>query len=245
MGLLEQLELEAEQLRRAALDPARERRLRTEAWHDRLLPAMRRLESHLGELVADLSLRRPTARMVATLRGYGEVVAYLDHDYLLRATPAAEAHALALDYSATVATDECPLVLAEGVAAVTAVASALWKQRLYGVIEAAKNAAGEATSARFQARGRILLGVHVEADLASGRARLTLSNLEGFGQTHRWLQPEQLTPALFETLGRFIARRDASFGSEPAAAGRAVRDALFGPLPRAAAPADASGWLGR
>lgn len=232
MGLLEQLELEAEQQRRAYGQAAGDLRRRADIWSDRLLPAMHSLDVYLARLVADLAERRPTGRWVAMLPGYGDVVAYSEHDYALRSTPADEAYGIALDFAATVAADECPLVLAEGVAAVTAVATALWKQRLFGVIEAAKNHAGEATSARFQARGRILLGLEVEADLASGCARLTMNNLEGFAQTHRWLQPEQLTPALFEALGRFIAQRESCLAIDDADPVRGERAPLFESPPR-------------
>jgi hypothetical protein len=232
MGLWNQLESEAEQQRRAAAQAASEYRQRARVWCDRLLPAMRSLDVYLHRLVVELSRIRPSARLVATLPGYGEVAAYLDHQYQLRVRPTDEAYAILLDYAADIASDECPLVLAEGTAAVTAVADALWKQRLFGVLDAVKNPAGEATAARFQARGRMLLGMRIEADLASGCARLTMNNLEGFGQTRRWLSPEQLTPDMFEALGRFIARRDATLAIGDASLPRGARVALFEPLPR-------------
>jgi hypothetical protein len=204
MGLFEQIESEAEIKRREALRGESLRRSRAALWSREIEPRMRDLDTNLQQLVGELSARQPTARLTWTLPGYGEVVAYIDHRYTLRSQPGETAYEISLSCHAEVASNECPLVMAEGVPAVTEVAAALWKQRLFGVLHAQRNGAGEAVSARFQARGRVLLGLQLTAAAADGCARLQTWNIAEFGQRRRDLTVEQLQPSLFDAFARFL-----------------------------------------
>ncbi len=208
MGLLEQLEQEAEQKRRAAARAAAERQQGQQVWAEHLLPGMRTFDLFLQRLVAELQRLRPVSRMVAELPGYGEVVAYSDHEYRLQSRVGDGDYEISLQFGADVATAECPLVTAGNTCEVTRVAAALWQQRLFGVLHAESNDHGEATSAQFRARGRLLLRLRAVADRASGRAELHMSNLEGLRNSHRVLSPDALTPSAFEEIGRLIAWTD-------------------------------------
>jgi len=208
MGLLEQLEQEAEQQRREAARAISEECRRARRWSEELLPAMRSLDVYLQNLVDRLTQDKPVGRVVAPLPGYGDVVAYLDHRYTLRSAPTGESYEIALHFSAEVASSECPVIEATGASGVSDLAATLWSQRLFGLLHSSKDADGEVVAASFQARGRIQMKLRVFADRASGVARMHSSNLDGFSQSTRSFSPEQLTPSMFDRIGRYIARVD-------------------------------------
>jgi hypothetical protein len=223
MGLFEQLENEAELKRREAAHVEALRRGRSLRDSGDLWPRMRELDGYLHQLVERLLDRKPVARLSWALPGYGEVVAYLDHQYDLRAVVDGDSYQLGLSCSAEVASRECPLVVAEGIAAVTEVAAALWKQRLFGVLHANRNGAGEAVSARFQARGRVLFGLQLSAAAGEGCARLQSWNIGSFGQRRRDIDPAHLQPLLFEPFERFLdSPAPLAVASATAACGRQV-----------------------
>src|SRR5690606_15662938 len=90
----------------------------------------------------------------------------------------------------------------------------LQQHRLSGMQDTAKNANGDVTAARFQARGRIPLSLHVLASRDSGQVRMQFANFEDFGNIARSFTPEQMTEALFEQVGRYLTREENSFARE-------------------------------
>lgn len=205
MGLLEQLDNDAEQKRRTAAVAVSEERRRAQRWCEQLLPGMRSLDVYLNRLVADLIRTRPTIRQVLPLPGYGDVVACREHRYTLRSQPGGSSYEISLAYSAEVESEQCPLVTVEGVRQAAELTDVLWKQRLFGRQLDEPSDAGEAAPARFRARGRIASRIRISADRASGCARVHFTNVEGFGQSVRNIAPEELTPSMFDALGRLIA----------------------------------------
>ena len=214
VGLLDELEQEAE--RRRAEQAASEalRGDREATWKQVLGPAMVELAGYLEKLTANLGFLKRRARFVFELPGYGPVVAYAEPEFQLRSTPGRNSHEITLEYVAQVAQDECPVLDVEGVTRVRALSAAFQQHRLSGMQDARKGANGEPVAARFHARGRIPLKVVVSADQDSCVARMQFQNMEGFGATGRSFAAEQMTAELFDALGRFITREDLDFGRE-------------------------------
>lgn len=214
MGLLEELEQEAERQRQEEARLAALREQREQQWNDTLEPGMRALEAYLRQLTEKLAFLKKRIRVVFPLHGYGEVVAYIEPSFVIRSEPGRNAYELVLEMVGHVASDECPSIVADNITRVRTLTSVLQQHHLGGLSDVRKNPNGEVIAARVQAKGRIPMSLTVRADLDSGIARFHFHNLEGFGQSSRQFTPEQLDSEAFDALGRFLTREDARFAQE-------------------------------
>lgn len=214
MGLLDELEQEAERQRQEEARQLAMREQRGQVWAEVLDPAMRALEAYLRQLTEKLSFIKKRIRVVFNAHGYGEVVAYVEPNFVIRSEPGKLSYELVVEMVGQVASEECPSVVADTVARVRTISSVLQQYNLGGTSDVRKNANGDVISARFQAKGKIPMQLTVRADLESGMARFGFVNLEGFGQSSRQYAPEQLNAETFDALGRFLTREDNSFAQE-------------------------------
>jgi len=212
VGLLDDLERESAQ-RRAVGSPLPEES-KAGLWTERLGPAVQRLYEYIKKLTAHLTFLKKRIRVSYSLPGYGDVIAYIDPVYSLKATPSNDSVEIVLECFAQVASDECPVLDVEGVVRVETLSSTFSKHRILGLQEGRKNANGDVVAGRFQARGRIPLRLLIEAGQGLGVARLTLSNFYGFATTIRSFTHLQLTDDLFDSLARYLTHEDASFARE-------------------------------
>ena len=214
MGLLDELEQEAERRRNAEAQAAAERDKNDALWREKLQPSMERLAAYLKKLTESLTYLQRRTRVVYPLAGYGDVVAIIEPQCEFHDTPGKSSHEITLEFVAQIATEECPVVDVEGIAKVRALSNVFQQHRVGGMGEAKKNANNDITSARFQARGKIPLKLTVNADRETPVVRMAFQNFEGLINTTRSFAPDLLTEALFDSLGRFIAREEVSFAKE-------------------------------
>jgi hypothetical protein len=214
MGLLDDLEKEAERLRQEEASRADQGAQREQVWKQQLEPAMRQLEVYLKRLADNLKLVKRRIRAVYTVHGYGEVVVHIDPTFVIRSEAGARQMEIVLEMIGQVATEECPLIVADSMTRAKTLASVLQQHRLAGMFDASKNANGDVTAAKFQARGKVPMMLTISADQASGHARFAFRNMEGFGQSARQFTAEQMTETLFDALGRFLTREDPGFAQE-------------------------------
>jgi Arc/MetJ family transcription regulator len=224
MGLLDELEQEAERQRALQTQLAVERESREQHWNEQLLPAMRRLDDYLQRLTRNLAYLKKRARTVYGLPGYGDVVATIEPNFVLQSAPATSSYDITLEGLATVVSDECPVVLCDNPGRVRSVSAVLHQHHLTGISDARKDANGEVQSARFQAKGRIPLHMAAHADVDSGQLRIVFQNFEGLGSSSRTFAADDLDDALFDALARFITREETTFAQE--AVGDEVRRQL-------------------
>lgn len=213
MGILDELKQEAER-RRTGEHPAMPEEPKEGLWTERLGPKVKDLYEFLKQLSAHLNQLKKRIRVSYSLPGYGDVAAMIEPPFSIRATPGSDSVEIQLDCAAVVLGEECPVLETEGVVRTQALQQVFVKHRLSGLQEAKKNANGEVVAGRFQARGRIPLTLIIEAGQTLGVARITLTNFYGFATTVRSFRHPQLTPELFDALGRYITHDDASFGRE-------------------------------
>lgn len=214
MGLLDELEQEAEGRRSQEAKVDAEREAREVLWKEKLRPAAAELAAYLKKLTEQLTFLKRRTRVTYPLLGYGDVVAYVEPQYDFRDTPGKTVHEITLEFGAQIASEECPNLVVEGQGKVRALSGVFQQSRIGGMTEPRKNANGELIAARFQARGKIPLKLSVTADRDTCVARMSFVNLEGLGSSTRSFAPELLNEALFDSLGRFIARDEASFAQE-------------------------------
>ena len=84
MGLLDELEQEA-QARKATADDAEKRKAeREEIFRTQLDPGMTALYEYLQKLTASLKILKPKTQLRYALGGYGDIVGYVEHEYDLK-----------------------------------------------------------------------------------------------------------------------------------------------------------------
>jgi len=215
MGLLDELEQEAERQRAEDIERKAQQTAREMDWAERIEPAMRELEAYLKRLTEQLSYLKKRARVIYNVPAYGDVIAYTEPVYtLVGRAPNKTSYEVTLSFNAVVASEECPLIQGESGTRLKSLISVLQQLRLNGMTDVRKNANGEVISARLQARGKIPLTMVVSADQDSAMIRLAFTNFEGLSQSSRNFRVEQLDESFFDTLGRFIARDETSFAQE-------------------------------
>src|SRR5688572_22799788 len=84
MGLLDELEQEAERRRQEEAQAEADREARDALWREKLRPAMVELSAYLKKLIDNLTFLKRSTRLVYALPGYGDVVAMLEPSYAMR-----------------------------------------------------------------------------------------------------------------------------------------------------------------
>jgi hypothetical protein len=215
MSLLDELEQQAQREREEQSLATASRQERERYWKEHLLPAMQSLDAYLQRLTGNLSFLKRQIRVKYPVPGYGDIVADIEPAFSLESTPAPSSYDIVLEGVAVVATDACPVVECDTQARVRSVSGVLQQQKLGGMTEIRRSPdGGDPLAARFQARGRISLLLQVHADVGSGQARISFQNFEGFTQSARSFNAEQLNAELFDALGRFIMREQTGFAQE-------------------------------
>ncbi len=206
MGLLDELEQEA-QKRKANADDAEKRKAeREEVFRTQLDPGMTALYEYLSKLVASLKVLQPKKQLHYTLIGYGEIVGYIEHDYELKVNQQPASKEITISYPCVIANDECPTVEVQGASKVRTVAGAFQRYHLGGTLEPKKDASGDVISATFKAKGRITLNATFSADADSAGVKMTFVNFDSLGTATKTVAPAQLNEGLFDDIGRYLTR---------------------------------------
>lgn len=217
MGLLDELEQEAERRRSEEAKTEADREAKDALWREKLRPSMEALAEYLKRLTEQLAFLKRRTRVAYPLSGYGDVVAYVEPQFEFRNTPGKTQHEITIDFGAQIASEECPNLEVEGMSKVRALGNTFQQNRIGGMLEPRKSPNGDIIAARFQARGRIPLKLVITADRDGGLARMSFVNFEGLANTSRSFAPDLLNEQLFDALGRFIARDEMTFAQESVA----------------------------
>lgn len=204
MGLLDSLEQEAEKRRNGEADEAQRRAERGEVYRTQLEPAMDALHDYLQRFVAHLKVINPRVALRHAIPGYGDVVAYLDHDYELRTSKQTHSREIKLVSHATVASAECPSAVVRGSGKIKTVAALFQRHRLGGMLAPEKDAGGEVVAATFKAKGRIPLALTASIDAATAQFKFSFANYDDFTTAGRSVAAGQVDEALFEEIGRYL-----------------------------------------
>lgn len=210
MGLLEDLEKEAEK-RRAGDDEAQVlREERERQYREVCEPAMQALSEYLTRLFKQVETLKTRTRLGFEMVGYGRVEAETESEFQIRQTREPGRFRLDISGAAQVLSEACPLVQVDGVAKVKAMNRLFQQARLGGMQPLTKDEAGEVSSASFRARGRIDLVGEIEALAGTGQVRMAFTHFEGQGTVTRTFPAERLNEAFFDELGRYLLCQSAS-----------------------------------
>jgi hypothetical protein len=206
VGLLDELEQEAQKRRQHGDDSSRLKAEREAAYRQHLEPALDRLHAFLSELIHKLRTLQPRIALHYHVPGYGEIVGHIEHEYRLSESKQASSREIQLEFQCVIASDECPSVDVEGASRVRAVSGFFQRHRIGGMQSPQKDAAGELVSATFRAKGRIPLTARFHADAENGVLRMTFCHFDGFDTTVKSVAPAQIGEDLFEQIGRYLVR---------------------------------------
>lgn len=206
VGLLDELQQQAQQRQANDEDAAKRKAEREEIYRTRLEPGMSALHEFLKKLIDNLKLLQPKKPARYMLGGYGEIVAYVEHDYELKIERQPGSLQLILRFPCVIAAAECPSVEVLGGNKVRAVSQAFQRHHLGGLLESRKNANGEVTSATFQARGKLTLSATFVADADNALVRMQFVNIDGLESVTKHVAADQFNDALFDEIGRYLMR---------------------------------------
>lgn len=206
MGLLDELESEAQRRKSGDEDAAAQKVTRETAYRTVLEPAMVDLFAYLKELALKLKELQPKLKICHNLPGYGDVVAHVEHEYEIRESRQPSSKEITVSCFAAVASSECPSVQIEGAARVRAVTALFQRHRLGTPLAASEDAAGDVAGATFKAKGRIPLTAVFVADAASGQLKMSFTNFDDFATAVKTVAPDQVNETLFDQIGRYLMR---------------------------------------
>ena len=204
MGLLDELEQEAQKLKANADDAVKRKGDREEVFRTQLDPGMTALYEYLTKLVASLKVLQPKKQLRYALNGYGDIIAYVEHDYDLKVSQQPGSKEITLSFPCAIASEECPTVDVQGGGKVKTVGGAFQRYHLGGLMDPKKDANGEVVSAKFKAKGRIVLSATFSADAESAMVKMNFVNFDTFGSVAKSVAPAQLDAALFDDIGRYL-----------------------------------------
>jgi len=214
MGLLDELEAEAERRRAAAAAEVDQAAERDRIWREVTLPGMAALADYLKQLSETLGLVEHRPRFAYPLDGYGEVHAEVEPTYRLTNEPRGHQHTIQFEFGANVVSEACASISVSGISRVKAIAGLLQQKGLSGQLDPKYNDNREVIEARFQARGKFPMKLEVFAEQHADGVQFRMSNLDGFGASQRRFRGDQLNAELFDALGRFLARETTRFAGE-------------------------------
>jgi hypothetical protein len=206
VGLLDELEQQAQQRGLGADEAARAKAERDAAYRSQLEPALDALHAFLTELIEKVRSLKPRTALRYHVPGYGDIVGYIEHEYRLNDSRQASSREIALEFPCAIATDECPSIDVEGASRVRAVSGFFQRHRIGGVLAPRKDAAGDIVAATFRAKGRVPLGATFHADAESGQLRMSFSNFDGFGAATKSVAAAEIDGNLYDEIGRYLLR---------------------------------------
>jgi len=214
VGLLDELEQQAQQRKASADDEQKRKSQREEVFRTQLEPGMNALHEFLGKLVANLKLLQPKKQLRFALVGYGDIVGYIEHEYDLKSSQQPGSREIVLGFPCLVASEECPTVEVIGASKVKTVAGAFQRYHLGGLLEPKKDGNGEVVSAKFNAKGRIPMTATFSADADSAAVRMNFVNFDSLGTATKNVPAAQLNESTFDAIGRYLMREDSNLFQE-------------------------------
>jgi hypothetical protein len=204
VGLLDELEQEAQKRKANADDAGKRKAERDDIFRTKLDPSMTALYEYLSKLVASLKILQPKKQLRYALNGYGDIVGYVEHEYDLKLNQQPGSKEIVLSFPCAIANEECPTVEVQGSSKVRTVAGAFQRYHLGGLLDPKKDTAGEVVSATFKAKGRIVLTATFGADADSAVVKMNFVNFDALGTATKSVSPTLLNETLFDDIGRYL-----------------------------------------
>ena len=214
MGLLDDLEQEAQRKKAGLDDVEREKAEREKVYKTQLEPAMAALHEYVVKLTDNLKFLKPKSIARYEVNGYGAIIAHPEHDYDVKINSQLHSKEITLNCNLAIDTDQCPAVEVQGSSKVKALNAVFQKLRLAALHDFKKDDSGEMVAGTFRARGKIPLLASMLADELTATVKLTFTNFDAFNSLSRTIPAAQFNEQLFDEIGRYIAREPSNLFRE-------------------------------
>jgi hypothetical protein len=166
------------------------------------------LRDYLSSLTTLLNKQDHELQLRFDLPGYGPIVAKLDKKYVVELfKPHKDRHELRLQVGADILPNS-PVIPVDGKSLIETLKASFDRYQIKGLLEMQKDLHGVPLTAKFQARGSVMLTFVATIEWHYGYMRFDLYNFQGFSHSTRSFELDEINDALFDQVGRFVARRD-------------------------------------
>ncbi|GJM11310.1 MAG: hypothetical protein DHS20C11_35860 [Lysobacteraceae bacterium] len=214
MGLLDELEKEAERRQQADADEKKRRKQQMARYRNEVEPTMERVHEYLSKLCDHVNYLQPVIRNRYEIPGYGPVRGAILPQFELSTENTRWSRKIRLNVPFQVDVELSPEVLINGERSVKSMVHFLQSHRLGGNAKAKKDPAGKIIGATFRVQGKLQLSAEMECAIEEDRIKMAFVNFDELGKRVRHYTIEQIDDDLLDQIGRFLTREDNSLLTE-------------------------------
>ena len=224
MGLLEDLEREAQLKQEDDRLAAAERAEQAEYFRSQVRPAMAQIFGYLKELTRHLNYLNRQIQVRYTIPRYAVLEASIDPDYKITVSKDESQIRIQISLEAKISKESAPVVELQGRQTLEDMESFLSQRGLSAKQSTHYDDAGEICGASVQVFGKIQMRGIIDAVVNSPTICFQFTNFEILGASSREIRPEQIDDLFLDRFGRYMARQDDAYLREDLDTG--VRDSL-------------------
>ncbi len=204
MGMLDDLEQEAQKRREGEEDVLRRKR---EQFNEVTIPAVENIYSYLQRLAKTLNFLKSERRAAYEIPGYGTVVCRIDADMAVQAQMPMYAREVKLTVTGIIESASCPVVQIDGASRVATMIEVFRRAGFDAMQKADKDERGAIISARFQAVGKISMTALFNIDMHSDVLRMEFSNFDALITRKHSIAIGSLTDEILDSVGKYLAHQ--------------------------------------
>jgi hypothetical protein len=204
MGLLDDLEQEAQKRREGEEDVLRRKR---EQFNEVTIPAIENLYSYLQRLAKTLNFLKSERRATYQIPGYGAVVCRIDADMAVQAQMPMYAREVKLTVTGIIDSSSCPVVQIDGASRVATMIEVFRRAGFDAMQKADKDERGAIISARFQAAGKISMVATFNIDMHSDVLRMEFTNFDALITRKHSLAIGAVNDEILDSVGKYLAHQ--------------------------------------
>lgn len=204
MGLLDDLEQEAQKIREGSEEALKRKR---EFFDAATIPAMENLYAYLQRLAKSLNFLKNERLARYKVPGYGDVVCRIGNDMNVQAQMPMYAREIKVTVSGLIDQSACPLIKIEGASRVEAMLEAFRRCGFEGMQKAEKDERGAYLSARFQAAGKIQMLATFSADMHSDMLKMEFTNFDALVSRKQAVPVTAITEEMLDSVGKYLAHQ--------------------------------------
>jgi hypothetical protein len=204
MGLLDDLEQEAQKRREGEEDVLKRKR---ELFQEVTAPAVENLYSYLQRLAKTLNFLKSERRATYQIAGYGSVVCRINADMAVQAQMPTYSREVKLAVTGIIDSASCPAIQIDGASRVEAMVDVFRRAGFDAMQKAEKDERGAIVSARFQAVGKIQMVALFSVDMHSDQMRMEFTNFDALMTRKHSIQISAINEEFLDSIGKYLAHQ--------------------------------------
>jgi hypothetical protein len=204
MGLLDDLEQEAQKRREGEEDVLKRKR---ELFQEVTAPAVENLYSYLQRLAKTLNFLKSERRATYQVPGYGPVVCRINADMAVQAQMPTYSREVKLAVTGIIDSANCPVIQIDGASRVEAMVDVFRRAGFDAMQKAEKDERGAIVSARFQAVGKIQMVALFSVDMHSDQMRMEFTNFDALMTRKHSILISAINEGFLDSIGKYLAHQ--------------------------------------